>query len=65
MTNRAQIHEFYKKFEWRISLSFKTEFSNLGGGGMRGMKVGDRGKISAQYLENYAYQDKETQGLGM
>ena len=29
MTNRAQIHEFYKKVKYRKFLFFKLEFSNF------------------------------------
>ena len=29
MTNKAQIHEFYKKIKQRKFLFFKAEFSNL------------------------------------
>ena len=29
MTNRAHIHEFYKKVKWRKFLFFKLEFSNF------------------------------------
>ena len=62
ITNRAQIHELYKKVN-RENFYFSTpEFSNLGL--ISGMEVKIKYKISAQYLYTYECWTKKHRELG-
>ena len=59
MTNRAQIQEFYKVLKYRKFLIFNSVLKC----GNLIMKLTNKYKILAQYLQNYNSYAKKTQGL--
>ena len=61
MTNRAHIHEFYRKVKKRIFFLFLATFFKFGDLlEVYDMKVGNKCNVSALYLQNDDCQAKNT-----